>query len=582
HLRQPKCIPPGAPLTPGGEASGPKPILPSQVTRYVEAYFSTVQTIFPILDRVEFESQLETLGISQDCKRHSWKALLNAVLASGCRAALSDETASAFQKSGRESWGFFQNALSYESKIIHGATDLMAVQAVAVMTVFAQGLSTPQRLEYTLSSIASRLAQSLALNRQPYPAWNLSEREKRERNRVFWVIYCLDKTVAVRCGRPSAIHDDEISCSFPRDVQVGCDQGFSRAISETTERFDFFLCFTKLARICGEISRRLYSATALSSPSAQLSGTLDRILRDLDAWQQSIPPEIRPGKPLGRITETRGLSRIQLLVLHTSYCYVLCSAYRRFTPLFTQGEDATHRLLTPTMAAAHIEAARSIALLTKHFDVESFTPGWLGFYYPMTALTTIFVHVVTNPCDESTQNDIALMEVVVGFFGRVEYVTSGEAAFTKTTEFVRQARRVAERFHSAARSASHSTNLDGASPVSLLRSGPEDAAMSEPMSLDVASCDLQKGANRDPGLMSSQVLRDESSFILSSLPAESIASLEQVMADAHREADIAAADDVSSHHPLYTDVMGLLASPSSEISGQGWLGAWASTEPTVS
>ncbi|KAH8885899.1 hypothetical protein GQ53DRAFT_828608, partial [Thozetella sp. PMI_491] len=30
HLRQPKCIPPGAPLTPGGEASGPKPILPSQ------------------------------------------------------------------------------------------------------------------------------------------------------------------------------------------------------------------------------------------------------------------------------------------------------------------------------------------------------------------------------------------------------------------------------------------------------------------------------------------------------------------------------------------------------------------------
>lgn len=33
----------------------------------------------------------------------------------------------------------------------------------------------------------------------------------------------------------------------------------------------------------------------------------------------------------------------------------------------------------------------------------------------------------------------------MGFFGRVEYITSGEAAFTKTTEFVRQARNVVAR-----------------------------------------------------------------------------------------------------------------------------------------
>ena len=38
------------------------------------------------------------------------------------------------------------------------------------------------------------------------------------------------------------------------------------------------------------------------------------------------------------------------------------------------------------------------------------------------------------------------METVVGFFGRLEYVTSGEAAFTKTTEFVRQARSVVDNF----------------------------------------------------------------------------------------------------------------------------------------
>lgn len=376
HLRQPKCIPSGPLLRPGATFSF-KPIPQSQVQKYVEAYFSTVQIIFPVLDREEFESQLAVLGTSSDCMSHSWKALLNAVLASGCRATLSDETASAFQESGRESWGYFQNALSYESMIIHGATDLMAVQAMTVMTLFAQGLSSPQRLEYTLCSIASRLAQSLALNRHPSPEWNLSEDEKRARNRVFWTIYCLDKTIALRCGRPSAIQDDEISCCFLRDVQMTHDRALGQGLEENSRQvFDFFLCFTRLSRICGTVSRYLYSATALQLSSAQLSATLEQLLQDLELWRRAIPAEIQPGKPFGRIKQTKGLSRIQLLVLHSSYYYVLCAISRRFAPLFTQDEEKAQQLVTSKIAATHIEAARSMVLLTKHLDIESFTPGW--------------------------------------------------------------------------------------------------------------------------------------------------------------------------------------------------------------
>lgn len=37
------------------------------------------------------------------------------------------------------------------------------------------------------------------------------------------------------------------------------------------------------------------------------------------------------------------------------------------------------------------------------------------------------------------------MESVAGFFGRLEFMTLGEAAFTRTSEFARQARRIVER-----------------------------------------------------------------------------------------------------------------------------------------
>jgi hypothetical protein len=60
----------------------------------------------------------------------------------------------------------------------------------------------------------------------------------------------------------------------------------------------------------------------------------------------------------------------------------------------------------------------------------------------MTALVTIFMHVIHDPLASSTSHDIALMDAVVGFFGRLEYVTSGEAAFTQMGEFVRQVRHI--------------------------------------------------------------------------------------------------------------------------------------------
>ncbi|KAF5021355.1 hypothetical protein F66182_6600 [Fusarium sp. NRRL 66182] len=461
-------------------------IPPSDIQRYVDAYFSDVQILFPVLDRPTFLAQLSTLGTSSDGQSYSWMALLNAVLACGCRAALSDETADAFKASGCEAWRYFKNALSYEMLIAHVSTDLLAVQAVAVMTVFAQGLSCPQRLEWTLSSMASRLAQALALHRHPAPEWNLSEDEKQERNRVFWVIYCLDKTIALRSGRPSVICDDDISCCFPRRVEIN-QRGEDAMPVESPPRpssFDFFLCLTRLARICGDVSRRLYSANALYKPASQLLTTLDQILQDLESWLQMIPALLLPGKPMVRMSDRCGLTRCQIISFQTSYYYVLCAAYRRFMPLFTGQDKSLEHLVDRRSHVSHIRAARSSksaslrpavlgwasapsasrSVLLLYLTEPSLTSSRLNrlvFYYPLTSLITIFVHTVSNPPSELTDRDIALMEILVGVFGRLEYVTAGQTAFTKTTEFVRLARGVIAT-HRSNDAGSHRNNISPA------------------------------------------------------------------------------------------------------------------------
>jgi hypothetical protein len=69
----------------------------------------------------------------------------------------------------------------------------------------------------------------------------------------------------------------------------------------------------------------------------------------------------------------------------------------------------------------------------------------LLFYYPFTALGILFSHVITNPLAPTASNDIALMDVVTGLFGRLDFVSSGMRSLTEVGEFARLARAALQR-----------------------------------------------------------------------------------------------------------------------------------------
>lgn len=58
-------------------------------------------------------------------------------------------------------------------------------------------------MEYMLCSTALRLALAQGLHHEPSPALNMQDAEKQSRARLFWAIYCYEKHVATRAGRPS-------------------------------------------------------------------------------------------------------------------------------------------------------------------------------------------------------------------------------------------------------------------------------------------------------------------------------------------------------------------------------------------
>ena len=156
-------------------------------------------------------------------------ALRNAVYAVGCRVYSSENPAADFENVHREAWAYFSKSLSVHSELLLSKPTLRSVRALlsmvckfssvkaqAVLNVgtcqalFAEGLASPA-LSSGLVSNAALLALSLGLHREPSDGYFHKDSDAVQRIWLFWAVYCCEKHIAQRCGRPSVSQIDVVA-----------------------------------------------------------------------------------------------------------------------------------------------------------------------------------------------------------------------------------------------------------------------------------------------------------------------------------------------------------------------------------
>ena len=91
------------------------------------------------------------------------------------------------------------------------------------------------------------------------------------------------------------------------------------------------------------------------------------------------------------------------------------------------------------------------------------------FYYPMTGLINLFIHILRFPVLSTAQSDIALLDVVAGHFAHMEFVTSSELNFPFARNVAALARKTVDK----------SLQVKLRSPM--LRGGEQDFDLSQEM-----------------------------------------------------------------------------------------------------
>lgn len=103
-------------------------------------------------------------------------------------------------------------------------------------------------------SKASLLAQAMGMNTSTAMNSEVSE-ERQYKTRLFWGLYCLEKSIALRLGRCSTIRDHDITIPQPLREQRTSPDWFS-SLPDGVE----------LCRLFGLVFDELFSPSALVQP----------------------------------------------------------------------------------------------------------------------------------------------------------------------------------------------------------------------------------------------------------------------------------------------------------------------------
>lgn len=410
--------------------------------RYSTAYFEhCFESIFGVIHRPEFEARLHAHlqpGPPTPLNDVAWYALRNIVYAAGCRQLrLKGHTDStSYVDAQAEAFRYFQNALSVHTDLIYDLSGLEAVRALTAMTFYAEAVAN-ESFEYMMCANAVRLAQAKGLHRQPSRSLNLPETEITHRNWLFWAIFCLEKQISFRSGRPSAIDDDHISCEIPDHAPPG-----------SMIDVEYFKHAISIGKIITQMSRRLCSVTAMRQTPDELVNAAEDIGAQVEAWHERIGVDVF--QTPGRAITACPLLRPNLRPLHIAYLqFVYYSAIEAAYAIFAfpwvasilgMEKNPSFQKQVALNTSKVADAARNIILIAKVTELDAALPQWASFYFPMSGLTNLFVYMLNSPTLPSAQADVALLDVAVGHFSHMEYLTSSERGLPFTRELANLAR----------------------------------------------------------------------------------------------------------------------------------------------
>lgn len=292
--------------------------LPSlqEVLSIVEHYFSSCNQLIPLFDERKFKRMLHNWYATTTQQDEATWAAINVVLALSLQQKSQDNDAGGIERSSMIKC--LNNVQSVLTGLVTRTDDLKGMQVLLGLTMLLQGTSDTGKAVATLVASAVKLAHRLRLHRKP-GLDQLEPSEERERERIFWITYILDRDISMRARDPYLIQPRDSDVELPDFVDLEDAAGILIG-ADGRSWFNFFRCRVHLARIEGLVHDRVYSVQAERLPGPERTENTQKITAMLRDWRRAIPDEFSLDRIHGLDSSVaRTFASIYLTECHTLY-----------------------------------------------------------------------------------------------------------------------------------------------------------------------------------------------------------------------------------------------------------------------
>lgn len=280
----------------------------------IDAYFKWVHPIVPVINRAKFMREYK------DTKNPPSLLLLQSILLAGSRVCNNPQLMDANGSTTPAALTFYKRAKAlYEANYEDDRVTI--VQSLLLMGWYWEGPEDVTKNVFYWTRVATIVAQGAGMHRSVEGS-QLKKSDKRLWKRIWWTLFCRDRSVAVALGRPCHINLDD------SDVEMLTEDDFIEDDPDHPSEFlpdpvhvQFFLQYVKLCEIMGLVLAQQYSVASKAGRQNAIDLThSDMALAD---WLQNCPKVVYWEMPRHHFWSA---------LLHSNYYTTLCLLHRAHMP----------------------------------------------------------------------------------------------------------------------------------------------------------------------------------------------------------------------------------------------------------
>ncbi|KAK1982995.1 fungal-specific transcription factor domain-containing protein [Colletotrichum cereale] len=293
-----------------------KPKLPplEDMMPVIEEFFGQYNTIMPLFDQGTFMRMLSDWYSPSSQQSPAVWAAINIVMALGYRCSLKEPGDFQTLADDQKVLQHMRNVQSAVSDLVTREEDLLGVQVLVGMVVLFQGTKDPKPASVLIGT-AIRLAHRMQLHDKESMRFFPPE-VARQRSRVFWMAYIMDKDISLRAKTPSFQLDADIDLALPEPCP---DDGAGIMAAKNGSKFNLFRARVELSHIAGKVYDLLYSTRARKVSKQESQSRVARVGEMLENWHRSIPGEFRMESMLDNVG---ALPAVYMSLLYHNYFVV--------------------------------------------------------------------------------------------------------------------------------------------------------------------------------------------------------------------------------------------------------------------